>query len=900
MQDRAEINIYAQSGVAVREFSTTSGPVDYLLYADGKAIGVVEAKPEGHTLTGVEEQSLKYVRSLPEGVPSYRNPLPFHYESTGKETQFTCLIDPFPRSRPVFAFHRPKELLRLVHSEARLRDGLRNLPRLNEDRLWRVQIEAIQNLERSLAANRPRALIQMATGSGKTYTAISFIYRLIKFAGAKRVLFLVDRKTLGRQTYQEFQQYISPYSNYSFTDEFNVQHMRSNTIDPVSRVCITTIQRLFSMLKGEEEFDEGNEEGSIFETSPFNKQPIPVAYNPSIPIETFEFIITDECHRSIYNQWRQVLEYFDAFLIGLTATPTKQTIGFFGNNLVMEYGHEQAVADGVNVGFDIYRIQTRITNQGATLEKEPEVFIPHRDRRTREVRFEELDDDLTYTANQLDRDVVAKDQIRLIVRTFRDRLFTDIFPGRSVVPKTLVFAKDDSHAEDITRIIREEFPEGSNEFCQKITYKTTGKKPEEILNEFRNNYNPRIAVTVDMIATGTDVRSIECLLFMRNVNSAGYFEQMKGRGVRIIDSDSLQTVTPDARAKNRFVIVDAVGLCEKDKTESKPLDRQPFVSFEKLMGMVATGIVHPDLASTLAARLARLNQELDDEQREEIKEAARGKDIRELTADLLGSINPDAINQKAREKFKIAEYESPSEKQLDQIQEGMIRDALKPLHDPKLRNLLVSLRKSLDQVIDEINRDELLHAGYDAHAADRARTLIQNFRQFIEDNKDELEALKLLYSKPFHSGLRYQHLKELASAVKRPPVAADPELLWQAYEAIEPKKVKGRGGKQIADLISLVRHAIDPEKPLIPVASTVEQRYQSWLADQQAVGASFTPEQRQWLDAIKDHIASSLRIEQDDFQYAPFNQLGGLGKVYDLFGDRLSKILDDLNSRLVA
>ena len=184
-----------------------------------------------------------------------------------------------------------------------------------------------------------------------------------------------------------------------------------------------------------------------------------------------------------------MLEYFDAFLIGLTATPTKQTIGFFNNNLVMEYGHEQAVADGVNVGFDVYRIRTRITEQGATLEKEPGLFIPHRDRRTRAKRYAELDDDLTYTANQLDRDVVAEDQIRLVIRTFRDRLFTEIFPGRTEVPKTLIFAKDDSHAEDITRIVREEFGKG-NDFCQKITYKTTGKKPEELLAEFRNSLQP--------------------------------------------------------------------------------------------------------------------------------------------------------------------------------------------------------------------------------------------------------------------------------------------------------------------------------------------------------------------------------------------------------------------------
>ena len=207
--------------------------------------------------------------------------------------------------------------------------------------------------------------------------------------------------------------------------------------------------------------------------------------------------------------------------------------------------------DGVNVGYDVYRIETKITQGGATLAKEPGHFVPHRDRRTRKKKLKELDDDLTYTANELDRDVVAMDQIRLVVRTFRDRLFTEIFPGRTEVPKTLVFAKTDLHADDIVKVIREEFGRG-NDFCQKITSKTTGKKPDDLLNEFRNSYNPRIAVTVDMIATGTDVKPLECLIFMRNINSASYFEQMKGRGCRVIKPDDLQSVTPDAKTEDPF------------------------------------------------------------------------------------------------------------------------------------------------------------------------------------------------------------------------------------------------------------------------------------------------------------------------------------------------------------
>lgn len=899
VQDYRQMNISASRGVAIREFPLATGDADYLLYVDAKALGAVEAKPEGHTLTGVETQSGKYLSGLPSGLPAHRLPLPFAYETTGVETRFTNFLDPDPRSREVFTFHRPEELLRLVGLEQQLRCALRAMPPVNTERLWRVQIEAITNLAKSLAANRPRALIQMATGSGKTFTCVSFTHWLIKFAGAKRVLFLVDRTNLGRQALNEFQQFVSPTSGYKFTDEFNVQHLRSNNIDSVSRVCITTIQRLYSILKGEPEFAEENEEKSLFEAdSPLVKEPLPVVYNPAIPIETFDFIVVDECHRSIYNLWRQVLEYFDAFLIGLTATPTKQTIAFFNNNLVMEYGHKEAVADHVNVGFDVFRIETKITRDGATLVGEPGKFVPARDRRTREKRLRELEDDLTYTASQLDRDVVAENQIRLVVRTFRDRLFTEIFPGRTEVPKALVFAKDDAHADDITRIIREEFGRG-NDFCQKITYKTTGKKPEDLLAEFRNSFNPRIAVTVDMIATGTDVKPLECLLFMRNVKSAGYFEQMKGRGVRVVDSDTLRSVTPDAKQKTHFVIVDAVGVCQQDKTESKPLDRKPKMKFEAVLQMVAAGAAHEDIVSTLAARLTRMDCELTDDQRQEIAKTAGGQDLKSLAAGLLHSIDPDEVTKRATAKFSVPPEVEPDDEQFDAAEQELMQAALKPFHDPKLRELVLGIKKSLEQVIDGESQDVLLRAGFDAQALERAKSLVSSFRQFIEDNREELEALQVLYSRPYRAGLRYRHVKELAAALQRPPVAATPELLWRAFEAVEAGKVRGRGGK-LVDVISLVRHAIDPAQPLAPFGATVEERYQKWLAEQEAAGVEFTMEHRQWLDAIKDHIASSACVEQDDFDLSPFTEMGGLGRAYDLFGDRLSGILDEMNARLAA
>ncbi|MDY0049524.1 MAG: DEAD/DEAH box helicase family protein, partial [Halothiobacillaceae bacterium] len=519
--DVQDAHISAHRGVAIREFplKTGHGFADYLLYVDGKAAGVIEAKKAGVTLSGVETQSDRYTKGLPDGLPRWSNPLPFAYQSTGIETRFTNGFDPQPRARPVFAFHRPElfgEWLKsgtsgVAESASTYIDRgntflarMQNMPPLVEEGLWPAQIKAITHLEQSLREDRPRALIQMATGSGKTFTAISFIYRLIKFAGARRVLFLVDRGNLADQTLKEFQQYSSPYNNFKFTEEYNVQRLSGNTIDKVAKVSICTIQRLYSMLKGRD-LDPALEEESIDHLGNLFKRPDPIEYNPKLPIETFDIIVTDEAHRSIYNLWAQVLEYFDAYLIGLTATPSKQTFGFFNQNLVMEYTHEMAVADKVNVNYDVYRIRTAISEQGSKVEAGYSVQI--QERETRKKRWEQLDDDFAYDPNQLDRDVVAPDQIRTIIRTFRDKLFTEIFPGREWVPKTLIFAKDDAHAENIVEIVREEFGKG-NDFAQKITYRTTGKTPKELIKEFRTSPMPRIAVTVDMIATGTDIKAV--------------------------------------------------------------------------------------------------------------------------------------------------------------------------------------------------------------------------------------------------------------------------------------------------------------------------------------------------------------------------------------------------------
>jgi type I restriction enzyme R subunit len=907
----ANAHIHASNGVAIREFPLNSGFgfADYLLYVNGKACGVIEAKKHGATLTGVELQSGRYAQGLPTSLPAWRRPLPFVWESTGIETHFTNGLDPEPRARAVFAFFRPELLVQwlayLPSSSSSPANGttaqeapgtfltrMRSMPRLVTEwgsggahyALWPAQISAITNLEKSLAANKPKALIQMATGSGKTFTSIGFIYRLIKFGGARRVLFLVDRGNLARQTKKEFDAYASPYNNYKFGEEYIVQHLQSNQLDTSARVVICTIQRMFSMLKGRELSDEADEE-STEKIETLFKDPDPIGYNPAIPIESFDIVVTDEAHRSIYNLWRQVLEYFDAFLIGLTATPNKQTFGFFNQNLVMEYGHAQAVADGVNVNYDVYRIKTEVSEQGAKVDKG--FWLETQDKATRRKTAWQLDDDFEYQPEELDRAVQTPDQIRTVVRTLRDRWQADMFPARTELPKTLIFAKDDNHAEKIVEILREEFGRG-NEFAQKITYRSAqggGTSPEQLIKDFRTGYYPRVAVTVDMIATGTDIKPVEIVVFMRSVKSRSFFEQMKGRGVRVCNPTDLAAVNPGEHIKkDHFVIVDCVGVCERDKTDSRPMDAKKSVPLDKLLQAVSLGNVEDEVLSSIAARLARLDKDASDADRAKVVELSGGKTLRDLARGIVEALNIDATQDMP-----------PAE--ADQ----RLRDATKPFASPALREQLLKMKQKADLVIDVVTQDSLLHAGF-SEGSDRATALVQSFEQFIAQHKDEITALQILYSRPTRAPLKFEDVKALADALHAPPLNIDEGALWQAYATLRKDKVKGAKQRRLlTDLVSLVRFAMQQTNELVPYPERVQANFKAWLAQHQQTDTNkFTTEQQHWLEMIRDHIAANLGIEIDDFEYAPFNAQGGLGKVHQLFGAELPKVIEELNRELAA
>ena len=895
VQSKNKIDFSAGVGIAVREYPTDVGPADYVVFIDKNPVGVVEAKPEdwGQKITTVEDQSGGYAAANLKWLNN-KEPLPFIYESTGVVTRFTDARDPKPRSREIFNFHRPETLAEWLGQPAPLRARLRTMPALDASGLRACQISAIENLEASLKDDRPRALIQMATGSGKTYAAITSIYRLLKHANAKRILFLVDTKNLGEQAEQEFMAYVPNDDNRKFTELYNVQRLKSSFVAKDGQVCISTIQRMYSLLK-DQEMDEAAEQINPAEmVQP--KQPMPVVYNGKIPPEFFDFIIIDECHRSIYNLWRQVLEYFDAYLIGLTATPDNRTYGFFRKNVVSEYTHEQAVADGVNVGNEIYVIDTEKTKHGGQLKADE--WVEKRERLTRRKRWEIQDEDVTYAAEQLDRNIVNPDQIRTVIRTFRDKL-SEIFPGRGEVPKTLVFAKTDSHADDIIQTVREEFAE-ANQFCKKITYKTD-EDPKSVLAQFRNDYYPRIAVTVDMIATGTDVRPLECLLFMRDVRSRNYFEQMKGRGTRILEHDDLKKVSPSAvSGKTHYVIVDAIGVTRSLKTASQPLITKPSVPLKDLAMAMMMGARDEDTVSSLAGRLARLNRQLDHREQERIREKAGGIELADIIGNLLAAIDPDRIEAKAREIEPVAGDAEPTPGAREKAQEQMVSDAAS-VFNGELVELIDTIRRDKEQTIDHDGLDTVTGAGWAGDSHENAAAVVQDFQQFLDANRDEIEALTIFFAQPYRRReLTYAMIREVFDRLSSDKPGLAPLRVWQAYALLDEYK-GDQPVSELTALVALIRRVCGIDATISPYSDTVRRNFQNWIMTRHSGGGDkFTEQQMEWLRMIRDHIISSFHLDRDDLDMAPFDAKGGLGQMYKLFGDRIDSVIDELNAALAA
>ena len=913
VQDRSAQNLIGHQGVALREkvMAAGHGRADYILYVDRRVVGVIEAKPAGTALSGVEWQSAMYATGLSDA--DYRRAviradrLPFVFEASGTETHFTNGYDPKPRARRIFNFPRPESLAHWIRDAETepawptWRAKVSQMPLLITEGLRPAQIEAVHGLEQSLIEQRyDRALIQMATGAGKTFMAITSCYRFLKYGGFHRILFLVDRNTLADQAESEFENFRIADDGRRFTEVYAVDKLASDGLRESSSVVISTIQRVYNALRGVPTSDEDDQNVDTYQP----ETPVTVEYNAEMPPESFDLIIVDEAHRSIYGVWRNVLDYFDACIVGLTATPGKQTFAYFQQNLVSEYTYPESVADGVNVDFDLYRIRTQISEQGSTIEAG--TVVPVVDRRTREQKLKMLDEDVIYDKPDLDRAVTAMGQIRLVLETFRDKLFTEIFPRRWAVPKTLIFAKDDAHAEEIVRLARQVFGQG-NDFAAKITY--TARNAKEQLQAFRTSPNLRIAVTVDMIATGTDVKPLECVFFMRDVRSAQYFEQMKGRGARTIPPADFQAVTPDANVKDHFVLVDAVGVTEHNFVEP-PLNREKGVSLKKLLDKVANLTITEDETATLASRMAALEQQLTPDERRELDGVA-GQSVRQIVRGLVGAVDPDvqaaAINNRPRT--------AP-----EQVIADLIEQAVTPLAgNPELRARILELRSAHDRLIDEVSTDILL----DAHGVidkTRAASIVDSWRSYLDEHRDEITAIQLIQeasaghtavsrhpaegrisdANPSIQHVNFTQIKELADRIARPPHNWTPDVIWAAYEALDAGKVHHSDKHTLTDLVSLLRFTLGADNELVPYADQVRTRYASWLLQQENHGVSFTPEQQWWLDRMVEVIAVSAGITPDDLDESPFTERGGPDGIVRDFGDQVEMVIDDLNLKVAA
>ncbi|MDC1056517.1 type I restriction-modification enzyme R subunit C-terminal domain-containing protein [Flavobacteriaceae bacterium] len=913
VQSKDKVNLSAGIGIALRETNTESGSADYILFVNSNAVGVIEAKAEdlGYKLLQVEEQSVRYSKdAIKIGQFSLESEKPFVYESTGTVTRFTDYRDPKPRGRNVFWFHKPQTIAEWIKKGPSLRERLLSMPSLDPIGLRPAQIVAVENLETSFKKNRPKALIQMATGAGKTFTAATFVYRLLKHVDAKRILFVVDTKNLGEQAEQEFMTFQPNDDNRKFTELYNVQRLNSSYIASDSQVCISTIQRLYSILKGEELEEsaelENPEESSWMQQQMSKKKAIPVDYTPKVPIEQFDFIVIDECHRSIYNLWKQVLDYFDASLIGLTATPDKRTFGFFNENVVSQYTYEESVTDGVNVPYDVYTIETDISQKGDTIKAG--WFIDRRDKLTRAKRWQQEDEDTEYKRNDLDKKVVNISQIRSIIKEYKRALRVDIFPnrvdknGEYEVPKTLVFAKTDSHADDIIKIIREEFDEG-NDFCKKVTYRAD-EDPKSILNRFRNSYHPRIAVTVDMIATGTDVKPLEVLLFMRDVKSVNYFEQMKGRGTRTINNDTFQKVSRTAKSKTHFVIVDAIGATKSKKTDSRPLERKPTVPMKDLLGAVAMNVADEDLFLSLSNRLIRLEKQITESEKEKLLEFSGGKNLMQITKELISAFDHDEIDNRAQlEIEKIPEQErTPAliKEAKKTAQEELVRQASSTFNG-QLNNYLDNVRREHEQLIDNRNIDTVIKSEWDTTSVDKATAIVKDFNEYLELHKDEIKALSIFYNQPYNRReITFKMIQDVFDKLLLEQPLLAPDYVWNAYAALE--EVKSEQPKdELTALVSLIRRACGIDSELKAFDKTIDENFKNWIFKQNAGQHNrFTNEQMDWLRMIKDHVVSSYHIQLDDLDNLPFDAQGGRGKMFQLFGEEMNEIINELNEVLAA
>lgn len=841
------------TAVAIREGLLKGNlEADYFLFINGKAVGVLEAKREDIDAFSnkVCEQAALYARNVPNIYQTYQKPLPFIFTSNGKDLYFCDFREQDSYFKQIMSIPTPHELVKKLGIE----DTFAGLPTLKKKGLRDCQYEAVTELEKSFRSGQNRALMVLATGAGKTYTACLTAYRMLSYTSMRRVLFLVDRNNLGKQAEGEFGTFRLTENGDAFNTIFTVNRLRSSSIPSDSNVVISTIQRLFSFLKGEDISDNDDDD----ENEPIEEVTLPP--NPNLPHDYFDMIIIDECHRSIYGNWRKVLEYFDTTrLVGLTATPIPETMAFFNNNRIVNYTLEKSIVDGVNVDCRVYRIKTQVTETGgAILEGEK---IKEETRYTGEVKTLNNKETKTYTNKELNRSIINPAQIKLILSTYRNVVYTELFndPQRKdnehfdYLPKTLIFALNEAHATNIVQIAKEVFGRTDDRFVQKITY--SAGDSNELIRQFRNNKDFRIAVTCTLVATGTDVKPLEVVMFMRDVESLPLYVQMKGRGVRTIGDEQLRNVTPNAFSKDCFYLVDAVGVTEHEKTIPTATDEPTTktITLKELLERISHGYIPDEYLKRLAATLARIYNKADDSQRKEFARLSND-DMKELSARIY-----DALEKGILPPFITAEESNLERKGL-----------VSPLanHADARRYLLILAAGFVNTLMP--GEDTLISKGF---SIEDAKNTTEAFEEFCKENADGIEALRIIYNNEGEP-ITYSMLKDLEHKLKMANNHFTPKQIWNSYAILSPSKVKRSTTKEESDaltnIIQLVRFAFRQIERLDSVVTTSKQYFNLWLGQNQR---EITDKQREVISHIVDYIASNgactvRDIREDDATHA--------------------------------
>ena len=823
------------TAVAIREGLLNGNlEADYFLFINGKAIGVLEAKREDIDALSdkVCEQAVLYARNVPNIYQAYQKPLPFIFTSNGKELYFCDFREQDSCFKQIVTIPTPHELVKKLGIE----DTFAGLPTLKKKGLRDCQYEAITELEKSFRSGQNRALMVLATGAGKTYTACLAAYRLLSYTPMRRILFLVDRNNLGKQAEGEFGTFRLTETGDAFNTIFTVNRLRSSSIPLDSNVIISTIQRLFSFLKGDAIEDNDDDD----ENEPAEEVALPP--NPHLPHDYFDLIIIDECHRSIYGNWRKVLEYFDtARLVGLTATPIPETMAFFNNNRIVNYTLEKSIIDGVNVDCRVYRIKTKVTeNGGAILEGET---VKEEIRYTGEVKTVCNKKTKNYTNKELNRSIINPAQIKLILSTYRDAVYTELFtdpqrePNFDYLPKTLIFALNEAHATNIVQIAKEVFGRTDDRFVQKITY--SAGDSNELIRQFRNDKDFRIAVTCTLVATGTDVKPLEVVMFMRDVESLPLYIQMKGRGVRTIGDEQLRNVTPNAFSKDCFYLVDAVGVTEHEPSIPTTTDgpTTKTITLKELLERISHGYLPDEYLKRLAATLARIYNKANTSQRNEFVRLAHD-DMKELASRIYAAFENDALPS-------FVSTDEPNNER-----KGLVSPLAN--HADARRYLLILAAGFVETLMP--GEDTLISKGF---SIEEAQNTTDAFEVFCREHSDEIEALRIIYNNEGEP-ITYSMLKDLEYKLKMANNHFSSKQLWNSYAIVNPSHVRRATTKEESDaltnIIQLVRFAFRQIERLDSIVATSKQYFNLWLGQNQR---DITDKQREIVSRIVDYIAAN-------------------------------------------